>query len=58
MQYKGFSITVSWNGKNLGYDYRVQDSECHVMAESTESYFYKENAEKAAKEFINNLETE
>lgn len=58
MQYKGFIITVSWNEKNLGYDYKVRDAECHIVAESAESYFHMENAEKAAKEFIDNLETE
>lgn len=58
MQYKGFSITVSWNEKNLGYDYKVRDAECRIVAESAESYFYMENAEKAAKEFIDNLKTE
>lgn len=55
MEYKGYYIAVSWNNKELGFDFTVYDPEQRKVARSDEAYFFDYNAEKEAKEIVDKI---
>ena len=55
MEYKGYYIAVSWNNREMGFDFAVYDPEHRKVARSDASYFFDYNAEKAAKEAVDKI---
>ena len=55
MEYKGYYIAVSWNNREMGFDFAVYDPEHREVARSDASYFFDYNAEKAAKEAVDKI---
>lgn len=55
MEYKGYYITVSWNDKELGFDFTVYDPEHRKVARNVEAFFFDYNAEKEAKEIVDKI---
>ena len=55
VEYKGYYIAVSWNNKELGFDFTVYDPEHRQVARSSEAYFFDYNAEKGAKEIVDKI---
>ena len=51
-KYKGYIISTSWNGKTTGFDFRVRGENGAEAFSSEVSYFYEENALKAAKKDV------
>lgn len=51
-KYKGYIISTSWNGKTTGFDFRVYSENGTKSFSSEASYFYEENALKAAKKAV------
>ena len=51
-KYKGYIISTSWNGKTTGFDFRVRGENGTEAFSSEASYFYEENALKAAKKDV------
>ena len=55
MEYKGYYIAVSWNDKELGFDFTVYDPEHRKVAWNIEAFFFDYNAEKEAKEIVDKI---
>ena len=54
-KYKGYTISTSWNGKTTGFDFRVYSENGTESFSSEASYFYEENALKAAKKAVDEM---
>lgn len=53
--YKGYGISVTWSDEEMGFHYAVCRADGVEAAHSLETYFFYENALKAAREIVDKL---